>query len=82
VVREYGPVDWDRLHPAIKDLVIDLRYRGDYTDRTRKVVQPHIVSNDLNALAPAFADRENWPNVPEDRFRRRAEYARKMASAK
>jgi hypothetical protein len=80
VVKEYGPVDWDKLHPTIKDLVIDLRYRGDYTDRTRRFVQPLIVKNDLKGLAEVLADREKWAKVPEDRFRRRAAYAKRKAA--
>jgi hypothetical protein len=82
VVKEYGTVDWDKLHPALRDLVIDLRYRGDYTDRTRKYVQPLVVKNDLKGLAGVLADRGKWLKVPEDRFNRRAAYARKMASGK
>jgi hypothetical protein len=59
--------------------VIDLRYRGDYTNRTRKFVQPLVVKNDLKGLAEVFSDRDRWPGVPEDRFRRRAAYAKKAA---
>src|SRR5262245_24213702 len=36
VVKQYGDVDWDKLDPAVKAIVIDLRYRGDYTRRTRE----------------------------------------------
>ena len=54
-----------------------MRYRGDYTAETRKWVQPHIVKNDLKGLAEVLADRDKWSNVPEDRFKRRAEYAKK-----
>lgn len=79
VVKKYGPVDWDKLDPTIRDLVIDLRYRGDYTAKTREWVQPHVVKNDLKGLAQILADREKWSNVPEDRFERRAAYATKAA---
>ena len=81
VVKKYGPVDWDKLHPVIRDLVIDLRYRGDYTAKTREYVQPLVVKNDLKGLAEVLTDREKWTKVPEDRFRRRAAYATKAAEA-
>ena len=77
VVKKYGAVDWDKLESTIRDLIVDLRYRGDYTAKTRELVQPCIVKNDLKALADVLSDREKWTNVPENRFARRAEYAKK-----
>jgi hypothetical protein len=82
VGKAYGPVDWDKLQPAIRELVIDLRYRGDYTGKTREFVQPLVVKNDLKGLARVMADREKWTKVPEDRFRRRAEFAKEAAEEK
>jgi hypothetical protein len=82
VIKQYGPVNWDKLDPIVRDLVIDLRYRGDYTDETRKWVQPCVVKNDLGALADVLAEREKWKNVPEDRFKRRAAYAMKAIDSK
>ena len=79
VVKKYGPVDWDNLRPAIRELVIDLRYRGDYTAKTREFVQPLVVKNDLRGLADVMADREKWSKVPPDRFRRRAAFAKAAA---
>jgi hypothetical protein len=34
--KTYGACDWDKLHPAIQELIVDLKYRGDYTEQTRK----------------------------------------------
>jgi hypothetical protein len=66
-------LEGDKLHPAIQELIVDLKYRGDYTPETRKLVQPLIVKNDLEGLAAAMADETYWTNmrVPPDRFRRR-----------
>ena len=77
VVKKYGAVDWDKLDPVVRDLVVDLRYRGDYTAKTRECIQPHVVKNDLKALATVLSDREKWAGVPENRFTRRADYAKK-----
>lgn len=71
----YGTCDW-ALYPAIQELVVDLKYRGDYTPRSREIIQQHIVANDLEGLTRALADRTNWSNVPADRFNRRAAMAK------
>lgn len=39
VVAKYGPTDWQQLDPTVRDIAIDLRYRGDYTPATRRKVQ-------------------------------------------
>ena len=68
----YGTCNWDELHPVIQELVVDLKFRGDYTPRTRELIQHHIVANDLEGLARALGNRANWQSVPPDRFARRA----------
>jgi hypothetical protein len=54
-------------------------HRGDYTAKTREWVQPCVVKNDLGALPDVLSDREKWSSGPEDRFNRRAAYAKKAA---
>jgi hypothetical protein len=76
-VAKYGSVDWDNLDPAIKDVAVDLLYRGDYTTATRKEVQPLIVANDLQGLHDLLADEAKMTGewgVPQDRFERRRDY--------
>ncbi|WP_317930250.1 LysM peptidoglycan-binding domain-containing protein [Halioxenophilus sp. WMMB6] len=80
VVAKYGACQWAALHPAIRDVVVDLRYRGDYTPATRERVQPLLVVNDLNQLAKLMADKDYWVNsrgMPQDRFKRRKAYIAK-----
>lgn len=72
--REDYEINWDTLHPAIKDILVDLRYRGDYTPNTRKFVQPLAIANDLAGMAKVMADRTRWSAVPKDRFERRAAF--------
>jgi hypothetical protein len=76
VVKLYGKTDWDKLHPAIKDLVVDLRFRGDYTPATRKLIQKAVAGNDLPAVAAVISEARHWKGGPDDRFRRRRDYAR------
>ncbi len=83
-VAKYGSVDWDNLDPAIKDVAVDLIYRGDYTTATRKEVQPLIVANDLQGLHDLLADEtkmtDEW-GVPQDRFERRRDYLKAALDA-
>lgn len=71
VVEAYGSTDWDALDPVIKDLLVDLRFRGDYTGSSRKSIQKHVADNDLEALAQDMSDTELWKNVPAERFKAR-----------
>lgn len=77
VVAKYGGLNWNTLHPMIRDLLVDLRYRGDYTGATREKVQPPAVKNDLAAFTRALSNEDYWVGrrgVPGDRFRRRRNY--------
>ena len=71
VTRRYGETDWDGLDETIKEVLVDLRFRGDYMPSCRKFLQVHVAGNDLEAFAGEIGDRERWPNVPQDRFERR-----------
>lgn len=71
VTRAYGATDWAALDPVIRDVLVDLRFRGDYTPACRRFLQAHVAANDRAAFAAAIGDRALWPNVPEDRFARR-----------
>ena len=74
---KYGVTDWAGLDPLIRDIVVDLRYRGDYTGGTREKVQPCVVKNDPLRLAGVMSNELYWVRqrgVPNDRFRRRKAY--------
>lgn len=74
VQRMYGRTDWGRLNSKIKDVVVDLRYRGDYTAAARRKIQKAIVKNDLRSFKKLMSDEDFWVKkmkVPKDRFQRR-----------
>jgi hypothetical protein len=83
-VAKYGSVDFDKLDPAIKDVAVDLLYRGDYTSSTRKEIQQHLVNNDLQGLYDVLSDESkmtgDW-GVPQDRFERRRDYLKAALDA-
>ncbi len=74
-------VNFDALNPIIKDILVDLRYRGDYTPATRVYVQPLAIANDLKGLAEVMADKTKWASVPADRFERRKKYTADAVAA-
>jgi len=73
-VRAYGAVDWPALDARIRDVLVDLRFRGDYHPASRMVIQMHVAHNDLASFSACIEKRDNWTSVPEDRFNRRRAY--------
>lgn len=77
LVARYGATDWAALPAKVRDLVVDLRYRGDYTPSSRERLQPLLVANNGAAIRQLMADEAYWcgpEKVPQDRFRRRRDY--------
>ena len=81
-VEAYGAVDWNKLDPDIKEVIIDLRFRGDYHPTSRRLIQKYVSKNNLGMFTKNLCDRELWENVPEDRFNRRAEFLLKAIKPK
>ncbi|MBQ4812926.1 hypothetical protein A7985_02990 [Pseudoalteromonas luteoviolacea] len=73
-VEAYGAVDWYGLNPKIKDILVDLRYRGDYTPATRRRIQRYVAQNDLASFSKEMSDKELWHKVPRERFKQRLAY--------
>lgn len=38
VTAKYGSTDWDKLDPAIKEMLVDLKFRGDYDGAAREKI--------------------------------------------
>lgn len=77
VVKLYGKTSWAELHAAIKDVTIDLKFRGDYTGTSRKLIQKSISDNDLEEFKKQLKNQSHWSDVPPDRFSRRVAYLNK-----
>ena len=71
VVQAYGACALDNTDPAIVDILVDLRFRGDYTGSSRAFVQRPAARKDLPAFTLVMKDAANWTKVPKDRFQRR-----------
>ena len=81
-VAAYGACDWAKIDQAVIDLLVDLKYRGDYTPDSRVLVQPLASRNNLAGLAQVMKQRTNWPNVPKDRFERRIAFLDRALAAR
>lgn len=72
-----GEEAWSAIDNKIKDLMIDLRYRGDYKPATREKIQEYCYKNAFSELKQAMKDEEFWVStygVPPDRFNKRKSY--------
>ncbi|WP_246104022.1 hypothetical protein [Yersinia kristensenii] len=65
---------WADIPDKIKEILADLRYRGDYTPGIRTHIQRLAYSGDITAFGGILSDRTYWTNVPQDRFNRRVSY--------
>ncbi len=81
VTEAYGATDWDNLENAIAEVLVDLRFRGDYTPSCRRFLQTHVAKNDLDGFAQELSNRDRWPNVPTDRFNRRRDFCNAAVAA-
>ena len=80
-IKAYGEVNWNNLNAAIKEVIVDLRYRGDYTPASRKLIQKMVAKNDIEQFILTLSNRELWGQVPEDRFNRRVNFCQKYSSS-
>ena len=77
VVENYGPCSWDSLNPTIKEILVDMKFRGDYTPKARTIIQSAVAQNDLILFAQLMCSEKNWPFVPKERFRLRRQLLEK-----
>lgn len=68
---------WEEIPRAIQEVLVDLRFRGDYTAQTRSKIEPYLLRRDYAGFADLLRDSAYWQyerGVPELRVRARAEY--------
>ncbi|MDF9777664.1 pesticin C-terminus-like muramidase [Pseudomonas baetica] len=70
----YGTLNWSAVDGKIQDVLIDLIYRGDYGTNARTFIQKPFVENNFSAIKEIISSKNYWATVPDDRFKRRAEY--------
>lgn len=65
---------WNDIPEKIKEVLVDLRYRGDYTPHARSLIQRYAYTGDLSSFGQVLSNRNQWSNVPQDRFLRRVRF--------
>jgi hypothetical protein len=78
-----GGIDraWITIDPRIREVLIDLAFRGDTTPRVRSHLRAAIEHNHVDAFVDRLTDEDFWKpgtpgHVPVDRFRRRGAFIR------
>lgn len=74
VTKAYGKCDWVKLELAIQEMLVDLKFRGDYNATARKRIQKLVSKNDFEGFVKVMTDKSHWKNVPKDRFDRRKKF--------
>lgn len=82
VEAKYGACNWQRMDPTIQELLIDLRYRGDYAPHMREQIQKAAVTNNFTALEKVLSNISNFGNIDLHRFNSRKEKIKKAAAYK
>jgi hypothetical protein len=74
---------WDKLNSRIRDILVDLRYRGDLRNFTLDIMGDAAQKNDLAEFTKQMSDQDTWDqsyddhnleDVPDDRFKARVAY--------
>lgn len=69
-IEESSPA-WPELKQKIRDVLVDLSYRGDYTQGNRQKVFKAVRLNDEKTAFAFFSDYKNWDGVPPKRIESR-----------
>lgn len=72
--KRMGELNLDKVHPAIKEILVDLKFRGDFTKEMQQLLQKSIADNNLEEFAKFIQNKNNWKKVPKDRFEKRSKY--------
>jgi len=82
VEGKYGKCDWENLNLAIKEILVDLKFRGDYHSKAREKIQKIVSENNFEDFLKKISDKSIWKNVPQDRFDRRVKYFKENYNSK
>ena len=78
LVSKYYHRKWSAIHSKIQQVLVDLKFRGDFRPGRRSqamnAVKAAVLANSISAFKKAISKRSFWKNVPYDRFRRRVAF--------
>eukprot|EP00112_Aurelia_sp_Birch-Aquarium-sp1_P004175 Seg1473.4 transcript_id=Seg1473.4/GoldUCD/mRNA.D3Y31 product="hypothetical protein" protein_id=Seg1473.4/GoldUCD/D3Y31 len=78
LVKKYYNIEWKRLHPKIQQILVDLKFRGDFRPTSKaegqRALKAAVEANDLEEFKKVMANKKYWKHVPKDRFERRNKF--------
>eukprot|EP00794_Sanderia_malayensis_P007036 gene7035-7825_t len=78
LVRKYYKKNYNHLQKKIQEILVDLKFRGDFRPRRRSAamrgIKSAVLKNSIPELKKVISNRRIWKNVPYDRFARRKNY--------
>ena len=69
-VKRWSNTDWHGLSQPMKDVIVDLFYRGDLTrNKWIKLKMAEVAeSNNMTSMMQLLFDRSNWSNIDTNRY--------------
>ena len=78
LVNKYYKISWGPLYKKIKEILVDLKYRGDFRPRSKRqamgLLRAAVKSNSLRYLKRVMGTKRLRRNVPKYRFIARRDY--------
>ena len=78
LVRKYYKRNLDKLNSKIQEILIDLKFRGDFrpksTSSTMVQLRKAVQGNSLADFTKVMSNRRMWRNVPDNRFKSRKNF--------
>lgn len=71
-VNIYGKVDWEKLAPCIKAVLVDLHYCNQYSS-SLPYIQEHVVQNNIDGFEAVLKNYRLWPTSSISRIQARLE---------
>jgi hypothetical protein len=75
--------DWNALHPAVKDVAVDIKIAGDFTGKARGILAGALFGKDpVMAVAELLGSIPLWERVGRERFGARIRHLAEAVNAK
>ena len=78
LTNKYYKTNWSNLNSKIKQVLTDMKFRGDLRPTSSKAGQvalkKAVKANNVEQVKKVLSNKNYWKNVPKDRFERRVKF--------
>lgn len=74
VEEKYGKCGWESMDAKTRELIADMRFRGDYSPWMRKEIQQDLLSGDKDKIIQSLERIQKIAKVPKDRHDMRVKF--------